>query len=284
LRFASQLDFDVEAATIADMATTTDLILTLSQERVTAELDRLLSGRAPGRGLRLLESTGALARVLPELLPAVGCDQNSFHHFDVWEHTIATVEAINVDDNIRTRRWAALLHDIGKPAVRHTKKNGEWGFYKHETAGAEIAGQVLRRLKMNHREATEAELLVRRHMDRPNPEDPRSVRRFLKKLDHLWTDSLALKRADNASHAYDDSVYLDALGVACAEIAERDAARLRAESPLDGNELAAIFRREPGPWIRTVKERLSAGVLEGDLEPGDREAALALARKIMENE
>ena len=64
----------------------------------------------------------------------------------------------------------------------------------------------------------------------------------------------------------------------------QDAERLRAESPLDGNELAAIFRREPGPWIRTVKERLSTGVLEGDLEPGDREGALALAKKVLEAE
>jgi poly(A) polymerase len=284
LRFASQLDFSVEDATLAGMAETADLLLTLSQERVTAELDKLLAGTAPGRALHLLNSTGALAQILPELLPAVGCEQNSFHRFDVWEHTVATVDAIDVSANVRLRRWAALLHDVGKPAVRHVKKNGEWGFYKHETAGAEIASALLSRLKMNHQDAADIVLLIRRHMDRPNVEDDRSVRRFLKKLEERWSDSLALKRADNASHTYNDNDYLSALEQACATIVERDAARLRAESPLDGNELASIFHREPGPWIRQVKDRLSAGVLEGDLEPGDREGALVLAKRILEGE
>jgi poly(A) polymerase len=266
------------------MAETVDLLLTLSQERVTAELDKLLAGTAPGRALHLLNSTGALARILPELLPAVGCEQNSFHRFDVWEHTVATVDAIDVSANVRLRRWAALLHDVGKPAVRHVKKNGEWGFYKHETAGAEIASALLSRLKMNHQDAADIVLLIRRHMDRPNVDDDRSVRRFLKKLEERWSDSLALKRADNASHTYNDNDYLSALEQACATIVERDAARLRAESPLDGNELVSIFHREPGPWIRQVKDRLSAGVLEGDLEPGDREGALVLAKRILEGE
>ncbi len=284
LRFASQLDFEIEDATLAGMAETADLLLTLSQERVTAELDRLLAGNAAARALRLLHSTGALARILPELLPAVGCEQNSYHRFDVWDHTVATVAAIDLDANPRIRRWAALLHDLGKPAVRHRKKNGEWGFYKHETAGAELAAALLARLKLNHRDAAAIVLLIRRHMDRPNVDDARSVRRFLKRLGDLWPDSLALKRADNASHTYDDSEYLGALEQACATIVERDATLLRAESPLDGNELVSIFHREPGPWIRQVKDRLSAGVLEGDLDPGDREGALVLARKILEGE
>lgn len=284
LRFASQLDFEIEEQTLAGMTEAAALLGSLSQERITSEMDRLLAGQAPGRGLRLLEQTGVLAEVLPEMLPAIGCEQNSFHHLDVWGHTIATVEAIDASTNRRLRRWAALMHDVGKPAVRHTKKNGEWGFYRHETAGAEITAKVLGRMKMSHRDVQDIVLLVRRHMDRPNVEDPRSVRRFLKKLGGLWADSLALKRADNASHTYDDSDYLDKLERLCAQIVEQDAERLRAESPLDGNELAAIFRREPGPWIRTVKERLSTGVLEGDLEPGDREGALALAKKVLEAE
>lgn len=162
--------------------------------------------------------------------------------------TIATVSAIEApQDRRRLRRWTALLHDLGKPAVRHVKANGEWGFYRHETVGAELAVKLLDRLKLGKSESLAVTLLVRRHMDRPDPSDARSVRRFMAKAPGYWRDLLALKRADNASHTYDDQVYHDALEGACARIERDDADRLRAESPLTGDDLVAIFEREPGP-------------------------------------
>ncbi len=283
LRFASQLDFAVEGGTLDGMRETAPLLATLSQERVTSELDKLLQGRNPGRGLQLLEETGALAVVLPELAGMPGCEQNGFHRFDVWEHTVATVEAIEVGgpERIRVRRWASLLHDLGKPAVRHTKTNGEWGFYRHETVGADMAATLLERLKVNRRDALTVQLLVRRHMDRPNVSDRRSVRRYMARSAGHWEDLLALKRADNTSHTYDDTAYHDALEALCRRIAEEDAAALRAESPLTGDDLVAMFQREPGPWIKAVKQRLSALVLDGDLAPGDRTAAERIARRMM---
>ena len=281
-RFASQLDFEIEPRTLEGMRRTVDLIPSLSQERVTAELTKLLVGLRPSKGLGLLLETGALPFVLPELLPMPGCEQNRFHRLDVWGHTLATVDAMEQGDEAALRRWAALMHDLGKPAVRHKKKNGEWGFYRHETVGAELAQEMLRRLKLGHRDAETIELLVRRHMDRPELDDRRSLRRFIAKCEGRWRDLLALKRADNASHTYDDTAYHDALEAACARVEAEDAEALLARSPLDGNELAAAFGREPGPWIRTVKEELSARVLDGDLAPGDRERALAIARSIVE--
>ena len=282
LRFASQLDFDIEQGTLAGMTETVDLLPTLSQERVTAELDKLLLGANPGRGLALLWRCGALPIVLPELAAMPGCEQNRFHHFDAWGHTVATVAAIDPGgDRARIRRWTALLHDVGKPAVRHLKANGEWGFYRHDAVGAEVVGDLLRRLLLGRRDALVIQLLVRRHMDRPNPEDRRSVRRFMSRCEGLWEDLLALKRADNASHTYDDTAYHAALDAACRSVAEQDAAALRAESPLTGDDLIALFEREPGPWIRVVKGRLSAMVLDGDLAPGDRAAAERAARSLL---
>lgn len=280
LRFASQLDFDLEPATLAGMRETVALLDGLSQERVTAELDRLLQGRAPARGLELLRETGALARVLPELLPMVGCAQNRFHRFDVWGHTVATVAAVEGGD-LRLRRWAALLHDLGKPAVRHLKPNGEWGFYRHEVIGAELAAPLLERLRLGRRESAAIVLLVRRHMDRPDPGEARAVRRFMAKAEGHWADLVALKRADNASHTYDDRDYHDRLEAACRRAEAEDAALLRAESPLTGDDLVALAGRPPGPWIRPIKERLSAMVLDGELAPGDRAAATTVAREML---
>lgn len=281
-RFASQLDFEVEPATLEGMRRTVDLIPSLSQERVTAELTKLLAGARPSKGLGLLLATGALPCVLPELLPMPGCEQNRFHHYDVWGHTLATVDAMELGENGSVRRWAALVHDLGKPTVRHRKKNGEWGFYRHETVGGELAQEMLGRLKLGHRDAETIELLVRRHMERPELDDRRSIRRFMAKCEGHWRDLVALKRADNASHTYDDTAYHDALEAACERAETEDAEALLARSPLDGNELVAVFGREPGPWIRRVKEELSARVLDGDLAPGDRERALAIARSIVE--
>lgn len=281
IRFASQLDFAVEAGTGAGMSATVGLLGMLSQERVTAELDRLLAGRAPARGLELLRETGALAVILPELAAMPGCEQNSFHRLDVWGHTVATVAAIEPGDGERRmRRWAALLHDIGKPAVRHPKANGEWGFYRHETVGAELAASLLERLRVSRREASLVCLLVRRHMDRPQVEERRSVRRFIAKAKGHWRPLLALKRADNSSHTYDDSAYHDALEAACGLVEREDAEALRGESPLSGDDLVALFGEPPGPWIRPIKERLGNAVLDGALAPGDREGAARLARAL----
>jgi poly(A) polymerase len=282
LRFASQLDFEIEPATFAAMAETAALIPTLSQERVTAELDKLLQGLVPRRGLEAMLASGALPFVLPELEGMVGCEQNRFHRFDVWGHSLSTVEAIQATpETIRLRRWAALLHDLGKPSVRHVKPNGEWGFYKHETVGAQLAVELLDRLKMGRTEAHTIVLLIRRHMERPDPTDRRAIRRFMAKVPEHWRDLLALKRADNASHTYDDTAYHHALEAACERAEIEDAEALRAESPLSGDDLIAMFDREPGPWIRVIKDQLSRMVLDGDLRPGDREAATRIARRAM---
>lgn len=281
MRFASQLGFEIASATLAGMTETAPLLASLSQERVTAELDKLLRGAAPARGLEALRESGALGVVLPELLPMLGCEQNRFHRFDVWGHTVATVEAIAPGEDSRLRRWTALLHDAGKPAVRHVKPNGEWGFYKHEAAGAALAREVLERLRLGRKETLAVTMLVRRHMDRPNVDEARSVRRFMTKCEGHWRDLLALKRADNASHTYDDSDYHDRLEAACETVEREDGERLKGESPLSGDDLVGIFDREPGPWIKVVKQRLGALVLDGELEPGDRAAAERVARKLM---
>ena len=114
-------------------------------------------------------------------------------------------------------------------------------------------------------------------MDRPTLNDARLVRRFMNRLDGHWRDMVALKRADNASHTYDDDEYHDGLEIACQRIEEEDSAALRAESPLDGHELMEICGRKPGFWIGRVKDRLSEMVLDGEIEPGDKGSATRIA-------
>jgi poly(A) polymerase len=150
--------------------------------------------------------------------------------------------------------------------------------------GAELAAALLERLRFGRREAENVVLLVRRHMDRPDPDDPKAVRRFMARLRGHWRDLIALKRADNASHTYDDHEYHDRLEAACERAEREEAELLRARSPLSGDELMALFGRPPGPWIARLKERLSALVLDGELAPGDKEAAARIARELMESQ
>jgi poly(A) polymerase len=144
-----------------------------------------------------------------------------------------------------------------------------------------MAVKLLERLRVARRDALVIQLLVRRHMDRPDPADRRSVRRFMAKCEGHWRDLVALKRADNASHTYNDDPYHDLLEAACLKVEAEEAEALRAESPLDGSDLMQMFDREPGPWIRRIKQELSARVLDGVLAPGDREGAEAVARRLM---
>jgi poly(A) polymerase len=285
IRFASQLGFTIDTETLSGMQATATLTATLSEERIGAEFDKLVCGAHPRRGLEYLRESGVMPVLLPELHAMVGCEQNRFHRFDVWGHTLATVESIVTDaESRRLRRWAALLHDVGKPPVRHRKKNGEWGFYSHETVGADVAREMLARLRVGRHLALSITLLVRRHMDRPSPTDRRSVRRFMARSEGRWRDLVALKRADNASHSYDDRAYHDALEAMCERIEAEEAEALRAESPLDGTELVTMFDREPGPWIGRIKRELSNRVLDGAIAPGDKAAAEVVARKLMGQE
>ena len=277
VRFVSELGFALEPTTQAGMISTVESLRSLSQERITAELERLLVGSYPEQGLNLLSAIGALPIILPELAGMPDCEQNRFHQFDVWGHTVATVASIDCQENRRLRRWVALMHDLGKPSVRHVKKNGEWGFYRHEIVGAELTEELTQRLRLSKQDVNTISLLVRRHMDRPTLNDARLVRRFMNRLDGHWRDMVALKRADNASHTYDDDEYHDGLEIACRRIEEEDSAALRAESPLDGHELMEICGRKPGFWIGRVKDRLSEMVLDGEIEPGDKGSATRIA-------
>jgi poly(A) polymerase len=170
------------------------------------------------------------------------------------------------------------MHDVGKPPVRHVKPNGDWGFFQHETAGASLSHEVLTRLRVGRQLERAVTHLVRRHMDRPDLESRKSIRRFVARAGEQWPDLLALKRADNASHTYDDNAYHDQLEATCLDIEARDAELLRRESPLTGDDLVAIAGRPPGPWIRPIKDALGDLVLEGAIAPGDKVSAEERAR------
>ena len=265
-RFASQLGFKVEAATLAAIPDRLEVARKVSLERVFVELDKLLKGQEPERGLALLNETGLLELWLPELRPMVGCGQNRHHRFDVWLHTLEVVRFTPADSGLR---WAALLHDSGKPGTRSTEPEGEVHFYGHETRSLTLAEKILERLKASHALRKEVAALVRHHGIHPTAAwGDAACRRFLRRLAE---DGLPLERwaafrqadlrgkglgwdAHLAEHV-NLMARLEALAAAKPPLAVRDLA-------LDGAALMQLTGRPGGPWLGELQRQLLEAVLD----------------------
>jgi putative nucleotidyltransferase with HDIG domain len=161
-RFVAQLDFELDAATADAARSGAPRLLDVARERWVIELDKLLMGPAVGRGLRALADTGQMRYLLPELELQVDYDQNSrYHDRTLFEHTVGVVEATPPDV---TLRWAALLHDVGKPFVR-AEKPGRSTYLGHDALGAELAERTALYLKWGTKRRVDVVRLVAGHMD-----------------------------------------------------------------------------------------------------------------------
>jgi putative nucleotidyltransferase with HDIG domain len=166
-RFAAQLGFVVDPETEACAERKARDILLVSRERWVQELDKLLLADKPSIGLDFLARTRLLVYMIPELAIQVGYDQDSpYHELTLWEHTLSTVDLAPKDLNLR---WAALFHDIGKPAVRTRNKRGYCNYLSHELVGAEIADRLCHYLKLSNERRSAVVELVRTHLKNASP-------------------------------------------------------------------------------------------------------------------
>jgi poly(A) polymerase len=283
VRFAAQLDFAIEERTAEAIARQAAMLDKISRERVRDEFTKLLVSPDPARGLRLLVDFGLMAHIVPEVLELRGVSQRPVHSKDVYEHVLRVVA------NTPPRpaaRWAGLLHDIAKPRTRSIE-DGKVHFFGHEDVGATMARDILRRLKFDRPFIDHVVRLVRLHM-RANAYLPDwtdgAVRRLMLEAGETLPDLLDLSRADITSYR------VERVSRAVARVAEleervrrlrEEAERVPLKSPLDGNELMAIFGREPGPWLRPVKDHLLGMVIDGQLAPDDKAGAEAEARRFL---
>ena len=148
VRFATQLDYEIEPATFSAIQNHASEIRNVSAERVRDELCKLFSPPHAARGLDLLLESGLLEHVLPELVAAIDCDQSSEFHPEgsVFNH-IRLMLSLMPNDSPPQLPWTILLHDIAKPVTRSVEKDGRIHFYGHEKIGSEMAGQILKRLR-----------------------------------------------------------------------------------------------------------------------------------------
>lgn len=294
-RFASQLGFAIEPATLAAIPQRLDVARKVSVERVFTELTKLLCGQDPARGMRLMEQTGLMDLWLPELRPLVGSAQNRYHRLDVWEHTLATYaveKTANAD-----MRWALLLHDTGKPQTRQIGDDDQVHFYGHEAISAGLAVDILTRLRAPLQLRGRVKSLILVHGEHPDPgASDTAYRRLLKRLMEVGVEieSWELFRlADQYGKGWFDCDQTP-FGKSGTEwwVETRNewiriAARLKSvrfpgmtakELALDGNALMALAGRSGGPWLGGLQKHLLEAVLEDPAQntaEGLRRIALA---------
>lgn len=263
VRFAAQLDFQVEPKTFAAVQATASKIRTISAERVRDELLKLLRSPHAARGLELLRDSGLLEPVLPEIAATVGCEQTPDHHpeGDVFTHLCRMLDQLPATAD-PLLSWAVLLHDVAKPVTAsRDPKTGSIHFYEHEKIGARMAEQILARLRFPRKQIEAVAAAVRYHMQFKDAPQMRksTLRRML--LRETFPLELELHRLDClGSHGRLD-VY-DFLVAQSAELAKQPEIR---PPLLTGADLMKLGV-QPGPAMGRLLAEIRERQLQDELK------------------
>ncbi|MCE5324608.1 CCA tRNA nucleotidyltransferase [bacterium] len=279
IRFASRYGFKIDDKTYSAIYACAPRLSIVSQERIKDEFLKILMSAGVIHGLESMRETGLLDVFAPELAAMHGVTQNIYHIYDVWTHSLRTLELIPVESGM-ILRLTALMHDVGKVETKTVAPDGAVHFYNHAQVGAKMAHKIMRRLKFSNSEISEVEFLISMHL-RVGEYDKvwtdAAVRRLIREADHHLEDLILLTQADkSASNTDMPSVDLDAFR----EHVERVKAKLaghKIASPLDGREIIDLLCIDPGPRVGEVKAYLEREIIEGNLLAGDKVGAAKLA-------
>ncbi len=264
-----------------------------AEERREPTLREALLSQRPSDVLFRWAKEGKLRGILPDLDALRGVSQLPAHKDDAFIHTLKVIDAIEPS---LVRRWAAMLHDIGKRPAFIATPDGRSRFFEHDRIGTEMVPEIILQAAEDPSLVEPVKRLVRMHM-RPISYSPEwtdsAVRRLSEEAEdgrgeEGWQDLVALSRADLRGYLpepIDRGLWvLEQLDERRNALLQADAATQRAEalqprSPLDGTEILALTEREAGPWISEVKDFLLEKVTAGDLGQGDKDHARELARE-----
>jgi tRNA nucleotidyltransferase (CCA-adding enzyme) len=285
-RFVATLEFELEERTRAAISPSLDSFRKVSAERVREEWLKVMRARTPSRAFEVMKNEGLLTITAPELMESVGCEQNRFHSYDVWGHSLACLDACPASPVLR---MAGLLHDVGKPRSREfNDKTRDYTFYNHERIGADMAKPMLERLKFSNVERDHIVGLVRHHLICYDEDwSDAAVRRWLRRVTpELAEDLYSLGRADalgkgpNKEPAQDVAridqlkARVEALVAAGAAVSVRDLA-------ISGHDLIQAVGLAPGPIIGDTLAQLLDEVTETP-ELNERERLLTRARELVQ--
>ena len=277
-RFVATLEFTLDPDTLAAIPQALAAFSRVSRERVRDEWLRTMRARQPSRGFEVMRATGILALTCPELMAQVGCEQNKFHAYDVWHHSMACLDASPAEP---LQRMAALLHDVGKPRTRElSPKTQDYTFYHHEAVGADLAEGWLREYRFSNDERRRIVHLVRHHLICYSSEwTDAAVRRFVRRVGtEQIADLLALGRADALAKGRpvdDELAALEELRERVASVLAQGSAFGTKDLAISGNDVIRALSVAPGPIVGRVLERLLERVLDNPAL-NERDALLAI--------
>jgi tRNA nucleotidyltransferase (CCA-adding enzyme) len=261
VQFAARFEFTLEPETYQALVDNVDLIATVTPERIAEELNKMLTrAEKPSIGLRLMQETGLMRHIIPEMEDTVGCEQpGGYHAHDVFEHTVRIVDACPPRLALRL---AALFHDITKPVHKRLTEIGAT-FYGHESSGGKIAKQVLSRLRYSNNLIKDVVTLVERHMFTTEM-GPKGLRRFIRRIGPgLIPDLLDLRRADVIAQGMGGTTEdVDELQQAIQEEINRKAPFSRADLAVDGGDIIEKFNLSESPLVGDILEYLMEKVLD----------------------
>ncbi|HLT73355.1 MAG TPA: HD domain-containing protein [Cyclobacteriaceae bacterium] len=287
VRFASQLSFDIEPDTYSAIMQQADRLKIVSQERITDELNKIIACEVPSYGFKLLFHSGLLKQFFPELVALHGVEYvGNRAHKDNFFHTLQVLDNVaKVSDDLWLR-WAAILHDIAKPATKRYNKDQGWTFHGHEDKGARMVPGIFRRLKLPMNEnMVRVQRLVRLHL-RPIPlareVTDAAIRRLLFDAGDDIESLMTLCRADITSKNMEKvNRFLknfDHVEKRMAEVEQKDHLR-NFQPPLSGDEIMELFNIPPGRLIGEMKEEIKEAILDGTIR-NDRQEAMDLLLQI----
>ena len=253
VRFTMKYNWDLPWFMIKALKRNASKLKQISVERVQEELNKMLMTDSPDRAIRLLQAVGLSKYVFPELDKLIRLEQNKYHKDDAMKHTLEVLK--NTPKNLTTRLMA-LFHDIGKEATKEVIDN-EIHFYKHEDVGAEMAEEILRRLKYPNEVINAVSKAIKNHMklkhggpDASGISD-KTLRKFMVNMGEHLEDTLNLIHADNISHAADSAKpnqidlinkRLDTLKIPIKNL----------KLPIDGNDIKKKLKLRPGPIFKDL--------------------------------